>query len=120
MPPLLQLCPWARRCRWRRRLPPPTASVATAQCSALLDAAVCCGIDAEWPPVETAAEARGGGPPHATLVQLALWLPAGAAAPHGRQTEQLGSGSACVLLLDMMALPAAAAKHALQRLFRWA
>lgn len=75
-----------------------------------------CGIDAEWPPDETLAEAPSGGPPHATLVQLALWLPPGAPTP---PQHALGdSGGPCVLLLDLLALPPAAAKRALQSLFR--
>lgn len=35
-------------------------------CSELFDVALACGLDAEWPPEETAGEQRGGGPPHAT------------------------------------------------------
>ena len=67
---------------------------------------MCAGIDAEWPPEETTAEVRSGGPPHAMLVQLALW-------------QTAADGGACtVLLLDMLALPQAAAKQALQQLFR--
>lgn len=31
-----------------------------------LEAALACGLDAEWPPEETTGEQRGGGPPHAT------------------------------------------------------
>lgn len=87
-------------------------------CSSLLDAAVCVGIDAEWDPAETEAEARSGGPPHATLVQLGLWLPPGCSSLDGKSD---GGGGAClVLLLDMLELPQAAAKRTLQRLFRQA
>ncbi|KAI7838473.1 hypothetical protein COHA_007736 [Chlorella ohadii] len=106
--------------------------------SDLLDAALACGMDAEWPPEETTGEQRGGGPPHATLVQLALWLPPGSPAlppelcPATSSSSSGGGsgGSSCssssctssasclVLLLDMLALPQAAAKRALQQLFR--
>lgn len=100
-------------------------------CSKLLDAAICCAIDAEWPPEETMAEqAQRGSPPHATLVQLALWLPPGmgstaAASANGSSgaTGANGSnfgGSCCVLLLDMLRLPQAAAKATLQAVFRCA
>ena len=99
---------------------PPCPSLCRPCCSALLDAAACVGIDAEWDPADTEAEARSGGPPHATLVQLSLWLPPGCCAG-GDGSSGAGassSGSCLVLLLDMMALPQAAAKAALQRLFR--
>lgn len=107
----------------------------TAVCRELLDGAVCCAIDAEWPPEETAAEqAHRGGPPHATLVQLALWPAPGAgssirssssctAVSNGATSTSSGSpgsgsGCGCVLLLDMLQLPPAAAKAALQAVFR--
>lgn len=99
--------------------------------SELFDVALACGLDAEWPPEETAGEQRGGGPPHATLVQLALWLPPGSPSELCRTTSGSGGGdsssnsppststaSCRVLLLDFLALPQAAAKRALQRLFR--
>lgn len=96
-------------------------------CRKLLDAAVCCALDAEWPPEETEAEqAHRGGPPHATLVQLALWLPPGGTGANGASrtacgsTCRAGGGSdrCCVLLLDMIRLPQAGAKQALQSVLR--
>ncbi len=107
----------------------------TAVCRELLDGAVCCAIDAEWPPEETAVEqAHRGGPPHATLVQLALWLPPGAGSSIEGSSSRIaglngatssgsggsGSGCCCVLLLDMLRMPQAAAKAALQAVFRLA
>lgn len=88
--------------------------------------ALCCAIDAEWPPEETTQEGRSGGPPHATLVQLALVLVPGTALPAAARTAASGGASArsstscCVLLLDLLRLPQAAVKQALQALFRCA
>lgn len=94
------------------------------RCRDVLAVAVCCAMDAEWPPEETRLEGRNGGPPHATLVQLALWVPPGCPLPGGGGGcgGDRAAGGCCVLLLDMLALPQAAAKQALQALFRcgWA
>lgn len=93
-------------------------------CSPVLEAALCCAIDAEWPPEETTAERRSGGLPHASLLQLALALPASCTLPSAVETACCGrgtpvlSGGCCVLLLDMMLLPPSAVKPALQQLFR--
>ncbi|PRW45423.1 Carbohydrate-Binding Module Family 45 [Chlorella sorokiniana] len=93
--------------------------------SELLEAALACGLDAEWRPEETTGEQRGGGPPHATLVQLALWLPPGSPTlpPElcgfgSSSPPSTGSAWCLVLLLDFLALPPAAVKRALQQLFR--
>ncbi|KAI3425010.1 hypothetical protein D9Q98_008392 [Chlorella vulgaris] len=92
--------------------------------SPVLEAALCCAIDAEWPPEEAAAERRSGGLPHASLLQLALALPASCTLPSAVETACCGrgtpvlSGGCCVLLLDMMLLPPSAVKPALQQLFR--
>lgn len=61
-------------------------------------------------------ERRRGSPPHATLVQLALWLPPGCRLPGGGGGHAVGG--CCVLLLDMLALPQASVKPILQALLR--
>lgn len=114
--------------RWELPASVPTIYVDTQdtlqQLSEVLGVALCCAIDAEWPPEETTQEGRSGGPPHATLVQLALVLVPGTALPAAARTAASGGASArsstscCVLLLDLLRLPQAAVKQALQALFR--
>ena len=96
-------------------------------CRPVLDESLCCGIDAEWPPEDTTQEAQRGSPPHATLVQLALWLPPGISCipalddADGWRVGAGGtstSGRCCALLLDMLSLPPAETRQALQALFR--
>jgi hypothetical protein len=97
----------------------------------VLDESLCCGIDAEWPPEETTQEAQRGSPPHATLVQLALWLPPGSSCipalddadgwrvgAGGASSSSASTGRCCALLLDMLSLPPAETRQALQALFR--
>ena len=136
-PPLLPAgCPLAVAARlppaaWH---PDPLWLPARPGCSPMLEESLCCGIDAEWPPEETTQEAQRGGPPRATLVQLALWLPPGSSRMPGlgdadgckpgassrgsSDSSSSGSGNCCALLLDMLGLPPAQTRQALQQLFR--